>query len=252
MIGVPCVTVPCAKATPDRPASSGKAVVDHMNEALAEVESEVESSPYWRYITGEGTPDCEVMAFMREVMLEIWSYQKRVDEAVFSAVGRLGTSINEQGLIRSMIAVQIEETGHGTLALGDYVALGGDEGHARSRRPSPAAQALIGTISYLSEREHPLCHLGFMYFFERFTTMMTVKIAPILERARFPEERLRFMKLHAEEDIRHADMLANVIAECEADFHGAREHILFGFETFRVIYPHQIWQTALDRSLGRS
>lgn len=225
-------------------------VVDRMLRDLREVEQEVKSRPYWITLTDPGTPPALVLSIMREVMLEIWSYQKDINEAVFAAVGRLGTSIDEQGLIRAMIAVQIEEVGHGTLALGDYVALGGDEAFARQRRPSPAAQALLGTVWSVSTREHPLCHLGYMYFFEKFTTIMTDNIAPTLERAGYPKERLHFMKLHAEEDIRHADMLSNVIAECERRYPDAARHIQYGFDCFRCIYPHAVWTTAFQRATG--
>lgn len=225
-------------------------VVVVMESALREVEREVEATDYWRALIDEETPKEQILAFMREVMLEIWSYQKRVDEAVFAAVGRLGTSIDEQGLIRTMIAVQIEETGHGSMALQDYCALGGDEQWARERRPSPAARALISVVKNLGEAEHPLCHLGYMYFFEKFTTMMTEKVSPYLERAGYPQDRLEFMRLHAEEDIRHADMLANVIVECESRYPDAAEHVRYGFDCFREIYPHALWSTAYQRSQG--
>ena len=223
-------------------------VIAILDRALREVELEVEAQPYWKELTSPDTPKDTVLAIMREVMLEIWSYQKVVDQAVFTAVGRLGTEIEEQGLIRSMIAVQIEETGHGTLALQDYVSLGGDRGWAMARRPSPQAQALIGIVRVLGEREHPLCHLGYMYFFERFTTTMTEKVMPTLLRAGYPHERLEFMRLHAIEDVRHADMLANVIAECERRYENAAEVIAYGFDTFRVVYPHAVWQAAWHRA----
>ena len=144
--------------------------------------------------------------------------------------------------------MQIEEIGHGTMGLGDYIALGGDETHARERRPSPAAQALMGIVRGLGEREDPLCHLGYMYFFEKFTTIMTEKAMPYLERAGYPNDRLQFMRLHAEEDVRHADMLANVIIECEERYPQAEEAIVYGFACFRVVYPHAVWQTAAERA----
>ena len=125
--------------------------VQKMQAWLQDVEAEVQASDYWQALTAEDTPSEKVLAMMCEVMLEIWSYQKDVNEAVFTAVGRHGTVIDEQGLIRSMIAVQNEEVGHGTMALMDYIALGGDEQFARTRRPSPPAQAIIGTVRVLGE-----------------------------------------------------------------------------------------------------
>jgi hypothetical protein len=220
----------------------------NLDAALLDVESEVEDTAYWKTLTADSTPHAVVLNIMREVMREIGSYQKEVDKAVFTAVGRLGHSIDEQGLIRSMIAVQIEEIGHGALAYQDYLALGGSATDFTNRRPSPAAQALIGTVRNLGEREHPLCHLGFMYFFEKFTTTMTNKVAPTLQRSGYPEDRLQFMKLHAEEDVRHADMLASVIEECVKRYEHAASHIQYGFDSFRVVYPHSVRSTACHRA----
>lgn len=227
-------------------------IVAKMDSDLLEVEEEVEDAEYWKVLTAVSTPPVVVLSVMREVMFEIGSYQKEVDIAVFTAVGRLGHSIEEQSLIRSMLAVQIEEVGHGTLARLDSIALGGGASKPIARRPSPAAQALIGTVRHLGEREHPLCHLGFVYFFEKFTTTMTGKIAPTLQRARYPEDRLHFMKLHAEEDIRHADMLANVIEECVKRYDDAESHIQHGFDSFRIVYPHPVWNSAFQRAIPRA
>lgn len=230
------------------PPSPPGSTVDQMQRELDAVLKDVTTSEYWQLFASPDTPSPTVLAIMREIMLEIWSYQKHVDEAVFTAAGRMGTTVEEQGLIRSMIAVQIEETGHGMLALLDHVALGGDEATARARRPSPAALALIGVVHALAEHHHPLCFLGYMYFFERFTTMMTGLTTPILARHGYPEDRLQFMRLHAEEDVRHADMLANVIAECERRYPDAARHVRYGFDGFRAIYPHPIWSSAVARA----
>ena len=213
------------------------------------MECEVEGQRYWQHLTDPNTPATTVLGIMREVMLEIWTYQKAVNESVFTAVGRLGTDINEQALIRSMIAVQIEEIGHGTLGLHDHVALGGDHEAALRNRPSPTAQALIAIVRMLGEREHPLCHLGYMYFFEKFTTMMSENVAPTLAKAGYPDQSLEFMRLHAIEDVRHADMLANVIVECEERYPDAAAHIQYGFDCFRVVYPHLVWSAAHQRAI---
>lgn len=223
-------------------------LVEEMDNDLCVVAKEVENQEYWKVLVDEETENPVVLAIMREIMLEIWSYQMAVNEAVFTAVGRIGTRIEEQGLIRAMIAVQIEEVGHGTLALEDYVRLGGNREFALKRLPSPASQALIGTIKHLSERENPLTHLGFMYFFEKFTTMMTEKVTEPLRRAGYPDDRLQFMRLHSEEDVRHADMLSNVIDDCLARYPNANQHIRYGFDSFRSVYPHAVWATAFERA----
>ena len=79
--------------------------------------------------------------------------------------------------------------------------------------------------------------------------MITLLVEPALRQAGYPNDRLDFMRMHAEEDIRHADMLANVIDECEKRYPDAAEHILYGFECFREVYPHSLWRTAIFRAL---
>ncbi|PAY19043.1 hypothetical protein CKO51_12890 [Rhodopirellula sp. SM50] len=224
--------------------------LDNLDQLLFEIETEVEHQAYWKTFIAPTTPSSIVLKIMAEVMRDIGSYQLEVNKAVFSAVGRLGTVIDEQGLIRAMIAVQVEEVGHGAIAAADYAILTNNQIACRDSRPTPTAQALIGTVRNLGEREHPLCHLGFMYFFEKFTTLMTEKVAPTLLRAGYPDDRLEFMRLHAEEDVRHADMLANVIAECLNRYDDAASHIQYGFDTFRVVYPHALWNAAFLRATG--
>ncbi|MEQ9411303.1 MAG: iron-containing redox enzyme family protein [Fuerstiella sp.] len=217
-------------------------LVETMDQRLAVVAAELEQQDYWKIFSGRTTSSQLVFRMMQQLMLNIWKYQQCVNESVFTAVGRHGRYVDEQPLIRAMLAVQIEEVGHGTVALDDYVKLGGSREHAMHCLPSPASLVVMATVRYLGERADPLCHLGYMYFFERFTTIVTEKALPILARHQYPEDQLAFVKLHAEEDIRHSDMLANVVAECEDRYPSARESILFGFDCFRQVYPHPVWK----------
>lgn len=219
-----------------------------LDERLHAVMRSVRQEEFYRELTDPDRDPRLTLSFMREVMLEIWSYQNDVNEAVFAAVGRVGKEISQQALIRSMIAVQIEEVGHGYLALQDYIAMGGDEHHALRREPSPPALALIGVVRELSMRRNPLTHLGYMYFFEKFTTMITQDVAPYLQSKGYPEDQLGFMKLHAEEDIRHADMLGNAIVEAVGTYECADEAVLYGFDCFACVYPLPLWQEAFRRA----
>lgn len=227
----------------------GASVLELMDAQLAEVTAEVQEQEYWQYFSSTETPAEQVLKIMRELLLEIWSYQQCVNESVFAAVGRKGRLFEEQPLMKAMIAVQLEEVGHGALALDDYVSLGGDREYAVNRCPSPASLVLMATVKYLGEQSDPLCHLGYMYFFERFTTIISDLAAPILAQRGYPEDRLEFVRLHAEEDVRHADMLAQVVAECEERHEGAAESILYGFDCFRRVYPHPVWDTVYRRTL---
>lgn len=223
-------------------------LLDELDSRLGQVLDSVRREPFFREVADPAGDPQLTLRFMGEVMLEIWSYQKEIDESVFAAVGRIGRTISEQTLIRSMIAVQIEETGHGYMALMDYVALGGSEKYARGRLPSPQALAVIAVVRELSFRRDPLAHLGYMYFFEKFTTMVTLLVEPYLAAKGYPQDRLGFMKLHAEEDVRHADMLGNVICDSLSTYPGAEDAIRYGFECFQAVYPHALWREAFRRA----
>lgn len=222
-------------------------LINQFNWELHSILKEVEQSDYWQTFTSPQTDNERRLEAMKWIMREIWTYQKEVNRAVFTAVGRQGTTVEEQGLIRSMIAVQIEEVGHGTLALNDFYKLGGTKEEAENL-PSPPALALIGVVRHLAENFHPLCHLGYMYFFEMFTVMISELVAPHLERSGYPNDSLQFMRLHALEDERHADMLANVIEEVIDKYEDSEAYIRYGFDCFREVYPHQLWKYALKKS----
>lgn len=219
-----------------------------LNARLDRVEDQVQRQPFFQFLSDSETPPAAIFAFMREVFRDVFSYQKRIDEAVFTAVGRFGQHVDEQTLVRSMIAVQNEEVGHGRLALHDFAALGGDVAALEASLPSPNAAAVIAVTAYLAKREDPLCHLGFMYFFERFTTRMTDRVAPLLAARGYPDDRLQFMRLHAEEDVRHADMLGAVIEQVCNRYEGAEAAILRGFDCFAVVYPCPLWEAAWRRA----
>lgn len=221
--------------------------IKHLDNELNTILQEVAQSSYWETFTAPETSNETRLEIMKWIMREIWTYQIEVNRAVFTAVGRLGKEVEEQGLIRSMIAVQIEEVGHGTLALNDFYELGGTLEEA-SELPSPPALALIAVVRHLGENYHPLCHLGYMYFFEMFTVLITELVAPHLEKSNYPNESLTFMRLHALEDERHSDMLAEVMEEALERYEHAKKYILYGFDCFREVYPHRLWKYALEKA----
>ena len=214
---------------------------------MEKVLTEVERSDYWTKFISKNTSNETRLEVMKWIMREIWTYQNEVNRAVFTAVGRLGTEVEEQGLIRAMISVQIEEVGHGTLALNDFFKLGGTKEESKVL-PCPASLASIAVVRHLGEHFNPLCHLGYMYFFEMFTVLITEKVSPILESSNYPNESLEFMRLHAIEDERHTHMLAEVISEALDTYDKAEEHILYGFNCFKEVYPHPLWRFALEKA----
>ena len=221
-----------------------KNIIKLFDNRLEQIITEVKQSDYWKFFTSDENTREEKLGIMKHIMREIWTYQKEVNRAVFTAVGRHGTKVEEQGLMRAMIAVQIEEVGHGTLALNDFYKLGGTVNDAE-KLPCPASLAMISVVRFLADNYHPLCHLGYMYFFEQFTVLITDIVSPVLKDIGYPGESLEFMRLHALEDERHADMLSRVINETVEEYDDAYEHILYGFDCFSEVYPHAIWRTAV-------
>jgi len=220
--------------------------IQNLDNELNIILEEVKNSDYWNKFTSPELPNSFKLDAMKWVMREISTYQLEVNRAVFTAVGRLGTQIEHQGLIRAMIAVQIEEVGHGTVALNDFFKLGGTESEAKDL-PSPSSLSVISVVRFLGEHHNPLCHLGYMYFFEKFTVMITEVVTPFLEQAKYPNDSLEFMKLHAQEDERHSNMLAEVIQDAIEQFEDAEKHIKYGFDCFKEIYPHSLWRSSINK-----
>lgn len=223
---------------------SNPPLINYMNSRLDHCLDTVLQSDYWQGFTDRDISDQRRLEIFAHVMSDVGLYQHEVNRAVFTAIGRLGRHIEEQALIRSMIRVQIEEVGHGTLALADAEALL----PSQPATLSPAATCLVGLVRHLGDEGHPLTHLGYMYFFERFTTLITPHVLPILLAAGYPQDRLSFMQLHADEDIRHTDMLLQSILAVLKMYDDAEKHIRHGFDAFAQIYPHPLWSHAYQQA----
>lgn len=223
-------------------------IIDDFDQKLDAIAQEVTKQEYWKEFTSSHALEAGLrLEVMKHIMREISTYQIEVNRAVFTAVGRLGNKISQQALIRSMIAVQIEEVGHGTVALNDFYALGGSEDEA-NELPSPSSLAVIAVVRHLGDNHNPLCHLGFMYFFEKFTTIITEMGMPYLKEAGYPNDSLQFMRLHAEEDVRHAHMLADTMEAAIKEFPDAEMHMRYGFDCFYEVYPHNLWKAAFEKT----
>lgn len=228
------------------PAQCG--LLQQLGDRLSALLEQTRTQTFYRVLADPASDSRLVRLFMREVFRDVYTYQKRIDEAIFMAVGRFGKTVDEQELVRSMIAVQNEEVGHGMIALSDYAALGGDANWLKDARPTPHALAVISVVTELGFRQHPLSHLGYLFFLERFTTLITHEVAPMLSAHGYPDDRLIFMRLHAEEDIRHADMTARVIEAVVERYADAEEAIRFGFDSFETVYPLDMWNAAFARA----
>jgi hypothetical protein len=205
---------------------------------------------YWEFFSNPSSSPELVVAMMREMMLEIWFYQRSINESILHAIGRKGRLIDEHPIVQAMLAVQLGNTDDGAIALEDYVTLGGDRDSAINQRPSPSALVLMGTVNYLAEHADPLCCLGCLYFLEKSAEITIAAVEPVLARAGYPRQRLRFLQSHLNKKVSRVSLLVDVIASCEEKYDHAAESIYYGFQCLGQVYPHPLWNSAFERAVG--
>jgi hypothetical protein len=107
-------------------------IIAYLDARIADVIREVETTPMWRDLTNPKAKPEFIRALMREVYLEIASYQPHVIEAAICSIGQMPRSMPVR-MIKAMLRHQAEEFNHGEMAVRDYVALGGDEDFVRNQ-----------------------------------------------------------------------------------------------------------------------
>jgi hypothetical protein len=205
--------------------------------------TKVEASEVYGLVSNPQTDARLVVAIIKNVLLEVFSYGPHVTEATFTAIGRLPK--NRPDLMKPMILHDLSEVDHGEMALKDFIKLGGDETWARSRRITPESFAMGATCRALAQLENPFSYLGYMYLFECLTPILTERAQKFLAETRFPPSARRFIDVHATEDIAHANDLAKLVARVVRDYPEAASAIDYGFECFAAVYPLPIWGAAL-------
>ncbi len=230
-------------------------IVTHSTQPFVErLESKLErliklikaSEPYVVF-TDPGTPLDLMKAIMREIHLEIFHYQPHTTEAVFIAVGRMPKT--DEQLLKDMILQQIEEVEHADMSLRDYVRLGGNQEFAMATRMSPESFAVSAVKRMLAQHEDPTTYLGFMYIFEALTMQLSKAVLQVMDARGFPNESREFIDLHAVEDIRHTDIIVNIIQTVVERYPDRAQAIEYGFDCFANVYPIPVWQAAYRRAV---
>ena len=221
--------------------------VAHLDRRIAALTESIEESEVWRTVTSPDTDPELLKLVLREVHLEITLYQSEVIEAAIATIGQMPRSMKPK-LVRLMLGHQAEEFDHGEMAMRDYVALGGDEAAARSRRPSPTALAVAGVWWMLARRRRPAAYLGALYLFEGLTPLVTSRVQQQLGSRGLSLGPLDFISFHATEDIRHTGMVHRMITDTLATCPGAAEDMDHGFDCFAHVYPLPGWEAALERA----
>ncbi len=219
-------------------------LLDRLDARLQEHLTTLEQSELYKMIASGDTPRELVVALLRNVLLEVFSYGRHIVEATFIAIGRM--PLESAGLMRSATTHILDEVSHPNLALRDFVNLGGNEAAARERRMSPPAFAMAATCRMLAERENPFSYLGFMYLFESLTPILAQQAQGFLSARQTPQNARKFIDLHAVEDIKHVEWMRDLINRVVSKYPPAEEAIEYGFECFRAVYPLPLWAHAIQ------
>jgi pyrroloquinoline quinone (PQQ) biosynthesis protein C len=207
---------------------------------------EIALTEAWQVVTSPATDPAFLKLIMREIYLEIYSYQPHVIEATIAIIGRMPKA--DSRMIQKMLIHQAEEADHGEIALRDYVALGGDENHARTRRISPASFAVASLWWGLWRIEDPFAYLGALYPFEGLTPIVSQMVRASILKNGFPGTALEYINFHAEEDVKHANLVRKLLKHAVKNYPTAAESIKTGIDYFLAVYPIPVWTAAYDRA----
>lgn len=218
-------------------------LIDRFERKLSALLADIEQSEAYELVSAADTDPRLVATIVKYILLEVFSYGPHVTEATFTAIGRLPKI--RPDLMKPMVLHDLSEVDHGEKALMDFVALGGSEGWARSRRITPESFAMSATCRMLAEREDPFSYLGYMWLFECLTPILTGRAQRFLAAKAFPLEAQNFIDMHATEDVGHAHVLTKLVERVATDYPASASSIEYGFDCFAAVYPLPIWKAAV-------
>ncbi len=223
-------------------------LISWLDQRMDSLVKEIEQQEFWIILTSPETDPRFLQTMMREIYIEIFSYQPHAIEGAITAIAQMPRSMPVR-MIKAMLRHQAEEFDHGEMALRDYVALGGDEQHARERhRISPASYAVAALWNMIADQRDPFAYLGALYPFEGLTPIVSAKAKDILLRRGFPAEALEFVEFHSTEDPKHTELVRHLIEETVGRYPEAEASIQAGLDRFLAIYPIPVWRTAYERA----
>lgn len=223
-------------------------LVERLDAKNQELIRQIEESEFGRRFFSPDTPTEMIEAMTAGLLHQVATYGHELTRSVSTAIGRLARDSRFVGKVPALMKLLLGEVTHAHMAHKDSVDLQRGGRPKTEERPSPAAFAVAAVARLLCEERHPLAHLGFFYLLEGTTS----QIAPRLhEELKGRGAKSPFMKLHAEEDVKHAGELAREIREIvEIDPTVAAE-IEYGYDCFVLAYPLPVWAAALDRALSK-
>jgi Iron-containing redox enzyme len=220
----------------------------YMDAHVNQIASSTEASAFWETLTSKETDVTVIRTVLREILLEVFFYNAPIVETGMALIGLMPRNMALRK-VKAMLRHLAEEFDHGEMALEDYVALGGDEVHARSRRMSPAALAAAGIWRMLLNLREPFAYVGGMYLFETLTPIVCERLQAALAGRELGRSGLGFIEFHSAEDPKHATLMRVLIEETAAQFPESVDAMRYGFDCFRAVYPAPVWEGAYRRAL---
>lgn len=223
-------------------------IIEHLDGRIGDVLQEIEASQIWASLTSPTATPNFIRAVMREVYLEIVSYQPHVIEAAIASIGQMPRSMPVR-MVKAMLRHQAEEFDHGEMALRDYVALGGNEEYARNNlQISDASFAVSAVWWMITKLRDPFAYLGALYPFEGLTPIISARVKTVLAAKSYPADALEYIEFHSTEDIKHSNLVKALIEETVQRYPEAEQSIRDGLERFLAVYPMPVWNTAFERA----
>lgn len=225
-----------------------KQLLAHMDDHVNQIAATTERSEFWQTLTASDTDPMVITTVLREILLEVFFYNAPIVETGMSLIGLMPRTMTLRK-VKAMLRHLAEEFDHGEMALKDYVALGGDEADARSRRMSPAALAAAGMWRMLLNKREPFAYVGGMYLFETLTPIVCGRLQKAFAGRGLGRSGLGFIEFHAAEDPKHATLMRVLVEETAEQFPESVDAMRYGFDCFRAVYPAPIWDGAYRRAM---
>jgi len=226
----------------------GDDVLDHLDSKIDALLQDIHKSELWAAITAPDRDLRLLKELMKEIHLEIFSYQADVIEATIAIIGQMPRSLDSRK-VRAMLIHQAEEFSHGEMALRDYILLGGDEKYAREQHlASPAAFSTMALWRMIQSHRDPFMYLGALYMFEGLTPIISGMVKPYLKDLEMPAETFEFLEFHSTEDIKHTNLIRHLIRTVVAKYPEAAVSAKYGLDCFLAVYPVPVWNAALERA----
>ncbi len=224
-------------------------IVEVLDSRIGSLLEEIEETDAWKDLTSPSADPKFVRLFLKEIYLEIVSYQPHVIEAAIASVGQMPRSM-PVCMIKAMLRHQAEEFDHGEMALRDYMALGGSEDYARNHhRISNASFAVSSVWWMITKLRDPFAYLGALYPFEGLTPIVSRRAMEAISKKSFPENAREYLAFHSTEDEKHAALVRAMISETTRRYPQAYDSIIEGMERFLAVYPIPVWTVAHKRAM---